>query len=130
MSDGIPVREGVFVEDSDGSALLGCQCVSCGTTFFPKGPICLGCQSDELKEVRLSRQGTLYSHATALMPSAHFKPPYSVGLIDLPEDIRVFAPLKEQKEKPLTIGMEMRLVVEPLWEEDGKQIIGYKFEPV
>ena len=130
MPDKIPLREDLFREGPDGGALLGCRCRSCGTSFFPKGVICLKCHEDKLEEISLSKRGKLYSHATALMPAANFKPPYSVGYIDLPEDIRVFAPLVEDKEKPFEIGMEMELVIEGLWEEDGKTVIGYRFKPV
>jgi uncharacterized OB-fold protein len=28
------------------------------------------------------------------------------------------------------VGMEMELVIEKLWEEGDKEIIGYKFKPV
>lgn len=130
MPEEVPFREGIFVEGPDGGALLGCQCRLCGTRFFPKGVLCLNCQGDNLEEIRLSRRGKLYSYATAQMPSAHFKPPYSVGYIDLPEDIRVFAPLRDDNERPFEIGMEMELVIEGLWEEDGKTIMGFRFKPV
>lgn len=125
-----PVREDLFVETPDGGRLLGSQCRSCGIRFFPKGVLCLNCQEDALEEIRLSRRGKLYSYATAQMPSLHFSPPYSVGYIDLPEDVRIFAPLKEDKEKPFEIDMEMELVIEELWEENGKTIMGYRFKPV
>ena len=41
----------------------------------------------------LSRRGRLYSYTVGRMDSTHFKAPYSVGLVDLPEGVRVFAPL-------------------------------------
>ena len=130
MSENVPIREGIFVESPEGGTLLGCKCKSCETIFFPKGVLCLRCQGEDLEEVSLSRRGKLYSYATAQMPSAHFKPPYSVGYIDLPEHVRVFAPLKEDQAKPFEIGMEMELVIEGLWEENGKTVTGYRFKAV
>ncbi len=40
------------------------------------------------------------------MPAGHFKPPYAVGYIKMPEGIRIFAPLKMVEEKPFKVGHE------------------------
>ena len=34
------------------------------------------------------------------------------------------------KDEPYRIGMEMEVVIEELWQEEDKQVIGYKFKPV
>ena len=52
--------------------------------------------------------------------------PYQV----LEEKVRVFSQLEVPKDKPLKIGMEMELIMGKLWEEDGKDVFGYKFKPV
>jgi len=78
----------------------------------------------------LSRRGRLYSYTIAHMPSTHFQPPYAIGFVDLPEGVRVFAPLKMTEAKPFKVGMDMEVVIEKLWQEDDKQVIGYKFKPV
>jgi len=64
------------------------------------------------------------------MPSLYFVPPYSVGYVDLPEEVRVFAPLVTSEQTPFAVGMEVELVIERLWEEGDKEVIGYKFKPV
>ena len=48
----------------------------------------------------------------------------------MPEGIRVFAPLKMTEGRPFKVGMAMEVVIEELWREDDKQVIGYKFKPV
>ena len=83
-----------------------------------------------MEEVVLNRRGKLYSYTIGRMASTHFHPPYAVGLVDLPEGVRVFAPLIMTKDETYRIGMEMEVVIEELWREDDKQIIGYKFTPV
>jgi uncharacterized OB-fold protein len=83
-----------------------------------------------MEEVLLSRRGKLYSYTIGRLPASHFQPPYAVGLIDMPEGVRIFAPLKEVEDKPFRIGMEMEVVIEELWQEDDTQIVGYKFKPV
>lgn len=130
MAEKVPLKEGLFKESQDGGTLLGNRCTSCGKIFFPKAQICFECGHEELAEVQLSRRGILYSYTIGHMPSRHFMPPYAVGYVDLPEEVRVFAPLVTTEQIPLTVGMEMDLVIDKLWEEGDKEIIGYRFKPV
>ena len=61
------------------------------------------------------------------MPAFHFEAPYAIGWIELPEGVRVFSQLKGWEEKPLEVGMDMELEIDKLWEEESKEVIGYKF---
>jgi uncharacterized OB-fold protein len=83
-----------------------------------------------MEEVKLGRRGKLYSYTIGHMPSLYFQPPYAIGYIDMPEGIKIFAPLKMMEEKPLRVGMEMEVVIEKLWQEGDKEVIGYRFRPV
>ena len=129
MTDVVPVREDLF-DEVDGGRLLANQCVSCGRIFFPKAPFCFDCLAKEMKKILLSRRGTLYSYTIGQMPSTHFQPPYAVGLIDLPEGVRVFAPLELTEDRTYRIGMEMEVYIDELWREEGKRIMGYKFKRI
>jgi uncharacterized OB-fold protein len=129
MLEKIPFQEGTFIEDKEGSYLIGNKCKSCGQAFFPKAQACLNCFHEDLEKVSLGSQGELYSYTTAYMPASHFQPPYSVGYVNMPEGIRIFAPLKEIEGKPFQLGMPMKLVIEKLWRDGDKEIIGYKFTP-
>ena len=128
MAQKIHIREGTFLKESAGGILLGNRCRSCDQVFFPKVSLCMKCLSHELEEVRLSQTGILYSYTVSYMPSTHIQAPYVIGYIDMPEGVRIFAPLKTSN-KPLEIGMEMKVVIETLWQEGDKKIIGYKFSP-
>jgi uncharacterized protein len=130
MVDVIPVREGIFAEDAKGAKLLGNKCRSCGQLFFPKAHFCFNCFGKSMENIVLSRRGKLYSYTIGHMPSTHFQPPYAVGFVDMPEGVRVFAPLKMMKGKPFKIGTDMEVVIEELWREDDIQVIGYKFKLV
>lgn len=129
MGNASAVREDLF-DDADGGRLLGNKCPSCGQIYFPKASFCLSCFGKDMEEVVLSRRGTLYSYTIGHMSSTRFQPPYAIGLVDLPEGVRVFTPLKLPQDGTLRIGMSMELVIEELWEEDDKVIIGYKFMPI
>jgi uncharacterized protein len=129
MSDTVPVREDLF-DETDGGRLLANRCKACGRIYFPKASFCFDCLAKEMEEVVLSRHGKLYSYAIGRMPSTHLQPPYAVGLVDLPEGVRVFAPLFLTADESYKIGMEMEVYIDSLWIEEGKEIVGYKFRPV
>ena len=130
MANMVPIREGIFSEEAAGGLLLGNRCASCGRIYFPKAEFCFDCFHEGMEEVALSRRGKLYSYTFGRLPASHFQPPYAVGLIDMPEGVRIFAPLKMAQDKPFRIGMEMEVVIEELWQENDKRVIGYKFKPV
>jgi len=130
MAQVVPIREGVFVEDAEGAKLFGNRCKSCGQVFFPKASVCFTCFSKEMEEVVLSRRGKLYTYTIGHMPSTHFQPPYAVGYVEMPEGVRIFAPLKTIEGRPFRVGMEMEVMIDELWQENDRQVMGYKFKPV
>ena len=67
------------------------QCVKCEKKAFPPKPICPHCWGNEVKWVDLSGVGTLYSKTTIHAAPAVFKDevPYSVGIVDLAEGLRL-----------------------------------------
>lgn len=130
MANMIPIREGAFVEGPEGGILLANKCKSCGQVFFPKAVFCLTCFNEDVEELKLSRKGKLYSYTIGRMASSHFQPPYAIGYVDMPEGVRIFAPLKMTADKPFAIGMDVEVLIEKLWQEDDNEIIGYKFKPV
>ena len=83
-----------------------------------------------MEEVVSGRRGKLYSYTIGRLPTARFLPPYLVGMVDMPEGVRIFAPLKINEGQDVKIGMEMEVVIEDLWEEEDKHIIDYKFKSV
>jgi len=129
MADQIPVREGLFSEEGGGK-LLANRCKACGRIYFPKAPFCFDCLEKEMEDLTLSRRGKLYSYTIGRMPSGHFQPPYAIGLVDLPEGIRVFAPLTTTEDETLKVGTEMEVSIEELWQEGDQRVMGYKFRPV
>jgi len=126
----VSIKEGAFIDSSGGGILLAHKCKSCGQVFFPKVVFCLNCLGEDMEELKLGRRGKLYSYTIGRMPSAHFEPPHAIGYVDMPEGVRIFAPLKMKEDKPFRIGMEMEVVIETLWQEGDKEVIGYKFNPI
>jgi uncharacterized OB-fold protein len=125
MSNSKPIMDGIFVDTAEGARLQGNRCSKCGQTFFPRVNLCLECCSDEMEEVPLSNRGKLFSYSVIGMPSVHFKAPYAVGYVDLPEGVRVFTPLSLDQGDSFSVGLEMELQVQPLWQEDDTDMIGF-----
>jgi uncharacterized OB-fold protein len=126
----VPFQKGLFEEANGEPALIGSKCGACGQVLFPPKPLCLNCLSTDVKPIRLSRDGKLYTFTTVHMASEHFPPPYTIGWIELPESIRIFSQLRGWQEHPLKIGMEMRMYIETLWQEEDREVIGFVFRPI
>ncbi len=124
----IPIREKMFTERIDGT-LLGLRCRACSRVLAPLTTTCCHCRGEDLEEIALSGRGKLYSYTVVHQPHPKFGAPYSVGLIELSDGPRIFAPLKAKQGEQLRVGMEMELVIEKLWDENEDEIIGPKFQP-
>ena len=120
-----------FRESDQGVSLVGGRCKSCGISFFPPRNVCIRCLSEDVERFELGRKGNLFTYTKVYIPSKNFNPPYAIGYIDLPEGIRIFSQIKDWEKFDLKAGMEMELVIAPLWEgTEGLKIIGYQFRPM
>ncbi len=88
-----------------------------------------------MEPIVFSRQGTLWSYTVVRHePPAGYKAPgpfkpYGLGLVELPEGLRILAPLEGEVEK-LHIGMKLELVVYPLYTNEADQeIVAFRFKP-
>lgn len=130
MKNRVPIREGLFRETEQVIVLLGARCKHCGNVVFPKRDFCISCLSQELDEVELSRQGELHTFSILRVGDEHFAAPHPLGEIDLPERVRVTAPLVYRPEEDYAIGQTVELVADDLWEEEDRIVTGYRFKVV
>jgi 3-hydroxybutyryl-CoA dehydrogenase len=127
--ENVAFKEGLFLEEDDGTAILANKCKKCGQVFFPKRNECFDCQNTDMEETKLKDGGKLYSYANVAMPVHKFKPPFTLVWVEFPEGVRVMGQLKKKESQSLHVGMEMKVITDKLWEENGKNYVGYKFEP-
>lgn len=123
------VRDGLFT-DADPPALLGSHCAHCGATNFPRTDTCVYCATDAPEPVELSRAGTLWAWTAITAPPPGYlgDVPYGVGVVELPEGVRVITRLTESDPAVLTAGQPMELCVVPLHRDgDGNDIVTYAF---
>lgn len=124
----IPLQPGIFVEDPAGQLrLAGTRCGDCGTHFFPRRQICARCLSTQTETVPLSAGGVLYTFTIVHQSTPEFRTPYILGYVDLPEGVRVLAPLTGIEIDDVRIGMPLSLRVEPVRTDDqGRTVLGYR----
>lgn len=136
----VPIREDFFTAPLwplEQVKLKGTRCRSCGETFLGKRPACENCQSEDMEEVALSKRGKVYSYTANRYrpPGDYIGPdpyvPFAVGLVELPEGLRILSPLKDCDINSVKIGMDVELVVEKLHQDaDGNDVITFRFRPV
>jgi uncharacterized OB-fold protein len=125
------VREGLF-RGGDPPALLGSRCTACGAHHFPRHDTCPYCSVEDPVAVDLSPTGTLWSWTavTSAPPGYLGEIPYGVGVVELPEGIRVITRLTEADPGSLALGDPMELRVVPLHvDAESTNVITFAFAP-
>ncbi len=132
----IPVAEGLFAETADGPRLLGSKCTTCETPYFPKAAICHNpnCTDSKLEDAQFGPSGTLWSFTVQYYPppppAKYDEPfePYALGLIDLPEGLRVLSKVTADDIEAIEVGGAVQLVIEKLHTNpDGNEVVTFKF---
>jgi uncharacterized OB-fold protein len=118
--------------DGDPPSLLGTHCGACGSVHFPRADACTYCATENPEPVELSRQGTLWAWTAVTAPPPGYQGdvPFGIGIVELPEGVRVISRLTESDPGALTEGQPMELRIVPLHQdEDGNDVVTYAFAP-
>jgi uncharacterized OB-fold protein len=117
----------------DEKALLGSRCTNCGSVLFPRADSCTYCATEDPEPIELSPRGTLWSWTavTAPPPGYEGEIPFGIGIVELPEGVRVITRLTESDPAALRAGQAMEFRVVPLHTDpDGNDIHTYAFAPL
>ena len=137
----VPVIDGMFREESDGSGrLLGGRCPKCRAVFFPKQwSFCANpsCDGSTLDDVELSTRGTLWSFTDNRYappppyPARDPFEPYGVAAVELAEEqMIVLGQLASGTDiARLSVGTEMELIVEPFYDDGESVRTVWKWKP-
>jgi uncharacterized OB-fold protein len=141
MTDLVPIAEGLFAGPSDAPHLIGSRCRDCDNHMFPTQAGCSRCSGASTETVELDRQGVLWTWTVQSYPPkappyagdddpATFEP-YGVGYVDLGGKLLVESRLTVADPDQLEIGMEVELVLDPLYVDDeGRQVVTFAFAPL
>lgn len=135
-----PAVEGWFTMDESDPRLIGTRCTACGTVFFPREDLACrnpACGDERLEEVRLSNRGTLWSCTDNRYPPPppYVAPepfePYTIAAVELPEEKLVVLGQVVRGVDPaqLRAGMEMKLVLDTLYEDEAHAYVVWKWQP-
>src|SRR5438128_1753640 len=101
----IPVADGLFTWPSDEPQLIGARCNRCAVTTFPRQEGCPKCAGEDMEQVLLPREGTLWTFTTQeFLPksppyagdeTADTFRPYGVGYVQLGDEVKVEGRLTE-----------------------------------
>ena len=135
----VPIKEGLLttpLSSAEAVRLAGSKCNSCGEVFFGKRNSCENCSNQSMTPIPFSKRGKLWSFTVIRhQPPAGYKvpgpfKPFGLGLVELPEGIRVLSPIDCDPAR-LRVGMELESEVYPLYEnEEGSEVMAFKFKPV
>lgn len=129
----------LFSETADGPRLLGSRCATCRTPYFPRSELCRNpeCGRSDMQEARFGPRGTLWSVALQNYPPpaptiapAPYEP-YGVGLVDLPDGLRVLGRLACDDPQSIEPGAEVELVIAPLGRDgEGREVMSWQWKPL
>ena len=136
----VPAVDGWFTADESAPALLGARGTKSGSYFWPTAVAGSGnptAPGEAREPVELSRTGRLWSWTTNhyAPPEPYVAPdpfvPYTVCAVELEvEKMVVLGQLATAADAaPLEVGMEMELVLGPLYEDDDNEYVVWQWAP-
>lgn len=103
-----------FWDGADRGELVVQQCGKCSTFHHPPRPMCPKCHATQMRAVKASGRGTVYSYCIPIHPpSIGFAAPPIVALIDLEEGVRIVSNLVGIEYEKVTNGMKVEVEFEP-----------------
>jgi uncharacterized OB-fold protein len=125
----VQTKASPFVDYLDKGKLVGTQCKSCGTQYFPPRPDCAQCLSSTMEWVEVKGKGKLLSYSKLIYAPTGFEGdlPYTIALVKFDNNMKVFGRLsKEIKDEDIQIGMGLAYEVVKLPNDH----VSYEFKKV
>jgi uncharacterized OB-fold protein len=138
-AESVNAAEGLFAETAEGPRLLGSLCKTCNTPYCPRSAACHNpeCTATDMEDANFGPRGKLWSVALQNYPppppTVYQEPfdPYAVGIVDLPNGLRVLGRIVAEDPMAVEVGAEMELVVAPLGPGPaGESVMSWQFKAV
>jgi uncharacterized OB-fold protein len=129
-----PVRAGLLAGDLrqlDAVRLAGSRCRACGETTLGTSNLCPNCGSNDVGPLPLSNGGQVWTYTVVrYKPPGDYKGPdpfvpFAMGLIELPEGLRVLAPIAGDIDA-VRIGMDVQFRAIARTDD----VVEFTYEPV
>jgi len=136
----VAIREDLFtapLDDLNAVHLKGTQCKDCGEVFMGHATGCAHCGSEKMKGIVLDDHGILYTYSVIQYPPpGDYKgltdpfTPFVEGLVELPDGIRILAPVLECDPENARINMRVKLKVYDFFkDEEGNDVVAFCYIP-
>lgn len=95
--------------------LMAVRCVRCKHVMIPPRNICTNCHNTQVEWVQLSPRGKLVTYTVVHVAPPQFKhmTPYAVGIVAMPEGVKVPSIIRTSRLESLKIGMELEVDFSP-----------------
>ena len=107
-----------FRQGLEAGKFMTTRCAACGKLTFPPKEYCPDCWSGEMHWTELSGKGVLYARTTIHAAATQFRDevPFSVGIVDLTEGVRLVTGLIDE---PVKINNDAAIMLVILSYDDG-----------
>ena len=112
MSDNpLPFTVSSFYKFVSEKRLMAAKCNECGTVLLPPKPMCTKCLSTHLKWIELEGAGKLLSYTVIYIAPEQFQSitPYSVGIVELQNGLRLPGMIRDVDPKEIRVGMDLKI---------------------
>jgi uncharacterized OB-fold protein len=112
--------------------LLIAGCGACGKVHHYPRPFCPHCWSDDVRPVRASGTGTLYTYSTVYandLPPFRDRLPYVAAIVELAEGPRVMTTIEGVQPDGLRVGMAVTASFRPVDADDPESPYLTVFSP-
>jgi uncharacterized protein len=100
--------------------VAGTRCKKCGRLYFPPRADCLDCRKSEVEWVPIQGKAKLVTYTQVYFGPPAFEQltPYLLGLAELDNGLRVFAPISHDLD-PRELKTDIELVLKPRHSGEG-----------
>jgi len=111
MSDNPPFTVSSFYQFVSEKRLMAAKCNECGSVLLPPKPMCTKCFSTNLKWIELEGAGKLLTYTVIHIAPEQFQSitPYSVGIVELQNGLRLPGMIRDVDPKEIRVGMDLKI---------------------
>ena len=91
--------------------LMAGKCLKCGKIHLPPRPLCDNCYSAQFEWMQISGEGKLLTYTVIHIAPTQFQElaPYSIGIIQLADDLKLPGVIQNVPLDQLKIGMTLKV---------------------
>jgi len=132
MSENPPFTVSSFYRFVSEKRLMAAKCNECGAVLLPPKPMCTNCLSTNLKWIELDGAGNLLTYTIIHVAPEQFQSitPYTVGIVELQNGLRLPGMIRDVKPEEIKIGMNLKIDFDPSTASQWPAWPRYFFRPL